>query len=153
MPIQIISKRTGGYKGVNIDEIISISRPSVLGNPFTVQRYGHSACIQMFDDYFDNAMNDVEGFREAFMDIVSKDKSGVRLGLECWCTVADGSVECHGHIIERKVEEYISLMAIGDHEQIEDYEADIAAQSESLAEIPSRDGIPWGDGIAKKSNL
>lgn len=149
MSIEVISKRSGGFKGNNNGIIHSICRPSPLGNPFTVQKYGHNVCIDMFEEYFDKAIVVDDEFREAFLEIVRDVDSGKSVLLQCWCAVANGSVPCHGDIIKRRVEEYIGRMAIGDHEQVEQHEGDVRAQAEHPDEIV-REGIPWGNNVPLK---
>lgn len=62
-----------------------IRRPSVLGNPFTVEKWGRLPCIDMFEDYARQT--------PAVLDAILALPSDAVLG--CWC----GTLPCHGRVI------------------------------------------------------
>lgn len=104
MPIEVISKRIGGYKGVNIEVIIDISRTSPVGNPYPVGKYGRDKCIQRFTEAWPTLMTD-SVFASYIQNIAELNEQGKRIGLECWCAPD----ACHGDVIKRKVEELCTI--------------------------------------------
>ncbi|RLF67201.1 MAG: hypothetical protein DRN26_02900 [Thermoplasmata archaeon] len=105
--ITVINKRDSSYKNKScLPYKIYIGRPSILGNPFSVRKYGRSKCIQLFREMLLAALRasnptphqlrlqrEIERLREIYQ------KHGTLL-LECWCAPS----ACHGDVIKEILE-------------------------------------------------
>lgn len=67
---------------------VRIDRATILGNPFTVQKYGRLGCIARYEKYARERMKKDAEFRRAVLAC-----RGQRLG--CWCAPKP----CHGDVI------------------------------------------------------
>ena len=73
---------------------VYIGRPSIYGNPFSVEKYGRKVCISLYKIYAKLRMKCDKEFREAV-----KFLSGKTLG--CWCVPE----ACHGDVLIKLVED------------------------------------------------
>jgi hypothetical protein len=73
---------------------VYIGRPSIFGNPYTLDKFGRTTCIELYKQYFLARVEVDPNFRKAVLDL-----RGKRLG--CYCK----PLACHGDIIEAWLEE------------------------------------------------
>ena len=67
---------------------VYIGRPSVFGNPYSVEKFGRSGCIEMYRAYATMKMSLDMSFRKEV-----KSLRGKTLG--CWCAPK----ACHGDVL------------------------------------------------------
>ncbi len=98
---------------------VYIGRPSVLGNPYDVSKYGRDGCIKMYRAWLDAAMKSLvhdktEFIRTEIYRLVALHRKYGRLALECWCK----PLACHGDYIKAYLEEHFPCKGF-EHEDFE----------------------------------
>jgi len=92
--INVVNKHT--YAGSNGHYI---GRPSVLGNPYDLMKYGREGCVALYKLWLQGKMKeDTTQLRELLV-ILGKHKAGT-VDLVCYCA----PLECHGDIVKKAVE-------------------------------------------------
>ena len=95
--ITVVNKRLAyEIKG----EAIYVGRPSILGNPFTVQDYGHGHAIAVFRKWLWKQMQSNTEQRRELVRLAEKHKAGHDLTLVCWCKPKP----CHADVIKKAIE-------------------------------------------------
>jgi len=90
MAIEVVNKKF--YKGAGI----YIGRPSILGNPFSVSKYGRDGCINKCHDRLLISISE----QDAIFDYLVKLSKMEDLILICWCK----PLSCHGDVIKKEIE-------------------------------------------------
>ena len=90
MTIEIVNKRFYEETGVYI------GRPSLLGNPFNVDKYDRDACIKKYHDKLKKHIAE----RDKTFDYLVKLSKIEDLVLICWCK----PLSCHGDVIKLEIE-------------------------------------------------
>ena len=94
--ISVENKRN--YKG----EGVYIGRPSVLGNPFSVEQYGRERCIELYRGWLKAEYAKRGAVYAEIQRLVALAMQG-DLVLVCWCAPEP----CHGDIVKRVVEHLV----------------------------------------------
>ena len=76
--------------GQMADKYVYIGRPSIWGNPFSVEEHGREECLQLYESYLRNNP-----------DLLSQLPTLVGKTLACWCY----PLPCHGDIIHKIMKE------------------------------------------------
>jgi hypothetical protein len=90
---------------------VYIGRPSPLGNPFSVEKYGRGKAIELFEKRLLEAMDPTKMDKHLPPDLVALRKAVKRLEdtyaihnmlvLECWCKPK----ACHGDVLKKRLED------------------------------------------------
>jgi hypothetical protein len=106
--LNIKSNKLGTITVVNKRKIAAgrddfyIGRPSVLGNPYTVEEHGRDECIARYNTYLCEAIEqDNPKICAALNQIAQHVLDGYHVRLVCWCAPSP----CHGNVIKRIVED------------------------------------------------
>lgn len=94
MKMKVVNKHNHGK--LNIVSDLYIGRPSLLGNPFSIQEFGRDECVRLYKIHFDYMIKHSKEFRELVGSAMSYEN------LVCWCAPE----KCHGDIIRDYIIEY-----------------------------------------------
>ena len=92
------------YRG---DKGIPIGRPSVFGNPFSVQAHGRDECIRLYREWLWSQVEAGGPVCEELLALVDRARSGESISLLCVCKPKS----CHGDIIKEAIEKLLALEA------------------------------------------
>lgn len=81
---KVLNKRVSG---IPVDAVY-VGRPTIYGNPYTIEEFGREKCIALYRDYALGMMQHKPIFRDAVIDLRGKD-------LVCWCAPE----ACHADIL------------------------------------------------------
>jgi hypothetical protein len=92
----ILVKNTRAYHGAGY----YIGRPSLLGNPFVIGKYGTRAqVIEKYRVWLDKQIESNIELRKLMLTFCQEYKTGKRIVLICWCA----PLACHGDVIAAKI--------------------------------------------------
>ena len=98
MNINVVNKKTHRPEACDV----YIGRPSALGNPYSVEKYGRDGCIKMFETEFNVMIQGIdmphlnyESCKQQLKAIENAAKLYNRVNLVCWCA----PLACHGDVI------------------------------------------------------
>lgn len=92
------------YRG---DRGIPIGRPSVFGNPFSIQEHGREECINLYRQWLWNQVEAGGPVRDKLLALVDRVRSGESVNLLCTCKPKS----CHGDAIKEVIESLLALEA------------------------------------------
>jgi hypothetical protein len=95
--ITVENKRNYSGQGVYI------GRPSVLGNPFSVQQYGREQCIEKYRAWLKSEYAKHGKVYAEIQRLVEIAEQG-DLVLVCWCSPEP----CHGEVLKRVIEHLVA---------------------------------------------
>lgn len=98
MSIQILNQRTkpqGEY----------IGRPTPLGNPFSVEKYGRDQAISMYKTWLANNIR-TPAVRNEIIRLARIYKEKGTLNLICWCH----PLPCHGEVVAKAIQHFAAQM-------------------------------------------
>ena len=82
---------------------VYIGRPSILGNPFSVEQYGREGCIERYRAWLKAEYAKRGAVYAEIQRLVALAQQG-DLVLVCWCAPEP----CHGDVIQRVVEHLVA---------------------------------------------
>jgi hypothetical protein len=101
MPVVIFNKNQE-YDASWCDEIVSVMRPNVLGNPFPITaRDVRASVIQRYAAWLDEAMRSDTPQRREIERLRLLHQEGRKIALICCCT----PLPCHADVIKKAVTE------------------------------------------------
>ncbi len=92
------------YRG---DRGIPIGRPSVFGNPFSVQEHGRDKCIELYRQWIWSQVESGGPVGDKLLALVDRARSGENIRLLCTCAPK----ACHGDVIKEAVDKLLALEA------------------------------------------
>ena len=94
--VKVVNRR-GGVAPVGT--VVYIGRPSILGNPFSVDAHGRAGAVAQYHAWLRAQWRAGGPVRAALEALAARVRAGEQISLECWCA----PLACHGDVIRKAV--------------------------------------------------
>lgn len=98
-PTVVVNRKWEAFKILEVAgtrTVINIGRPSVFGNPYTVEEYGREPALMMYSEWLRMEIGNNSTFRQKVKDLHGK-------ALACWCA----PLPCHGDLLAAAAAELV----------------------------------------------